>query len=892
MSSGQSSASIGESIGKCIRCFEAQDVETPEELLGGDVVIKGTVLLSKKYLIDFADLSSNFVDNALDLMGRKVTFQLVSVDLDPQTNAPKVSTKYHIRHWALTDDIKPGDSVFAVDNYMYVVTFRVPHDFGEIGAFFIRNNHRNEFYLLSLTLENPDKSTIEFPCNSWVYNTSYYKNDRVFFSNKMYLPDATPAGLKALRSRELQELQGDGTGMRKEGERIYDYDVYNDLQLESARRPVLGGSTQFPYPRRCRTGRPKATYDPNSEATLSEAGVSAIYLPRDERFTRVKNSGFLASAIKSIAHFIVPAMTSYFDTTPNEFGSFDEIKSIYNIGINLKGHLTGSDIKSKSKTPADNPFILLDTIFDADGSDKSIMHFPSPEIIASDDKAWLLDEEFGRQTLAGMNPLAIQLMTEFPPTSSLDPAVYGPASALQKKHILPNIEGMTIPEALSKKRLFIVDHHDAYMVYLEKINSLDLGKCYAPRVILFFTSKGQMMPIAIELSLPPPPGQTSAVRRVFTAPNGSGAMGGQKDYLWELAKLHAASVDFGMHELSSHWLRTHAVMEPIVIATNRQLSAMHPINALLYPVCKNTMNINSAARGSLINATGILENIVTPGMYAMEMTSVLYGTSWRFDRQGLPQDLIARGMAVPDSTQPGGVKLVVDDYPFAKDGLDFWEAVYSWVSKSVNLAYASDEAVQQDVELQSWWNEIVNVGHADLKDAPWWPKADSRSSLVDILTTISWIAGPHHAAVNFGQYAYAAFTPNRPPITRRLIPEMNSVQYFELIADPERFMLSSAISETRAVIAMALFELLSTHSTDEEYQGQRLFSNWTCDPLLQSAFSEFSAAMKALEEKINARNTDPSLSNRIGKAQVPYTLLFPSSTSGLTGRGVPYSVSI
>lgn len=68
---------------------------------------------------------------------------------------------------------------------MYVVTFRVPHDFGEIGAFFIRNNHRNEFYLLSLTLENPDKSTIEFPCNSWVYNTSYYKNDRVFFSNKV-----------------------------------------------------------------------------------------------------------------------------------------------------------------------------------------------------------------------------------------------------------------------------------------------------------------------------------------------------------------------------------------------------------------------------------------------------------------------------------------------------------------------------------------------------------------------------------------------------------------------------------------------------------------------------------------------------------------------------------
>jgi lipoxygenase len=73
------------------------------------------------------------------------------------------------------------------------------------------------------------------------------------------LPSQTPRGLQILRKEELIQLRGNGEGERKSSDRIYDYDVYNDLGDPETniklKRPVLGGTKQYPYPRRCRTGR-------------------------------------------------------------------------------------------------------------------------------------------------------------------------------------------------------------------------------------------------------------------------------------------------------------------------------------------------------------------------------------------------------------------------------------------------------------------------------------------------------------------------------------------------------------------------------------------------------------------------------------------------------------
>lgn len=78
-----------------------------------------------------------------------------------------------------------------------------------------------------------------------------------------------------------------------------------------------------------------------------------------------------------------------------------------------------------------------------------------------------------------------------------------------------------------------------------------------------------------------------------------------------------------------------------MIATNRQLSVLHPIHKLLQPHFRDTMNINALARHILINAGGVLERTVFPAKFSMEMSSAIY-KNWVFNDQALPADLLKR----------------------------------------------------------------------------------------------------------------------------------------------------------------------------------------------------------------------------------------------------------
>jgi len=249
-------------------------------------------------------------------------------------------------------------------------------------------------------------------------------------------------------------------------------------------------------------------------------------------------------------------------------------------------------------------------------------------------------------------------------------------------------------------------------------------------------------------------------------------------------------------------------------------------------------------------------------------------------------------MAIKDSSSPNGLRLVIKDYPYAVDGLEIWNAIETWVHEYVWLYYVTDDAVKKDIELQAWWKEVVEKGHGDLKDKPWWPKLHTREELIRSCSTIIWIASAFHAAVNFGQYPYGGFILNRPTLSRRLIPEKGTPEYEEMAKNPQKAYLRTITPKYQALVDLTVIEILSRHASDEVYLGQRDNPNWTSDSRAIEAFKKFGKRLVEIETKISERNHDPNLKNRTGPAELPYTLLLPTSETGLTFRGIPNSISI
>nr|XP_043614237.1 lipoxygenase 1, chloroplastic [Erigeron canadensis] len=835
--------------------------------------VRAVLTVRNKIKEDFKDTILKKIDAFTDQIGRNVEIQLYSINIDPKTRGPKKSKEAVLKDWSRKSNLKS-------ERVNYTADILVDSEFGIPGAITISNKHQKEFFLESITIEGFACGPVHFPCNSWVQSTKDHPKPRIFFSNKPYLPDETPLGLKSLRDQELKDLRGDGKGVRKLSDRIYDYDVYNDLgnpdRGNDFVRPSLGGD-KIPYPRRCRTGRVPSDTDISSESRVEKP--LPMYVPRDEQFEESKANAFSTGRLKAVLHNLLPSMVANI-SKKHDFKGFSQIESLYSEGLFLKLGLQDDLIK---KLPLPNLVTRLHESSQGGG----LLKYDTPKILSKDKFSWLRDDEFARQAIAGVNPVSIEKLQVFPPVSQLDPEKYGPKeSALRDEHIEGYLNGLTVQQAIEEDKLFIIDYHDIYLPFLDRINALDGRKAYATRTIFYLNPSGTLMPVAIELSLPQGvPGSDS--KRVVTPPADA-----TSNWMWQLAKAHVCSNDAGVHQLVHHWLRTHASMEPFILAAHRQLSAMHPIYKLLDPHMRYTLEINQLARQNLINADGVIEACFTPGRYCMEISAAAY-KNWRFDLEGLPADLIRRGMAVPDPSKPHGLKLLIEDYPYAADGLMIWDAIQNWVRTYVNRYYPDSAHVCNDRELQAWYAESINVGHADLRHKDWWPTLASADDLTSILTTIIWLASAQHAALNFGQYPYGGYVPNRPPLTRRLLPDENDPEYMSFHDDPQKYFLSALPSLLQSTKYMAVVDTLSTHSPDEEYIGERQQTDtWSGDAEIVEAFYGFSAEIQRIEREIERRNSDTRLKNRCGAGVLPYELLAPSSEAGVTCRGVPNSVSI
>jgi len=432
------------------------------------------------------------------------------------------------------------------------------------------------------------------------------------------------------------------------------------------------------------------------------------------------------------------------------------------------------------------------------------------------------DAVFAWQRVAGANPLDLRRLTEPLPDFPLDDALFAANTR----------PGSTLAREIDEGRVFAVDHSDLGALS-DVVNQRDLQRwLVAPKMLFWYSPDGLLLPVAIQLQ--PRPGPDNPI---YTPRDGAD---------WRAAKIFAQSGDTTAQEMRHHLAQTHLVLEPVAIASKRQLAPNHPVRLLLDAHLESLLAINDFGRRTLIAPGGFLDQLM-PGWLSETMQVVgdaVAGWSWRAG--GFHEDLEARGLDdLPDGMQA----------PFRDDGRLVWDAIHAFVSAYVRLYYGAAEDVRLDAELQRFVEEASREGRA--RGLPM--ALHTVDEVVDLLVRIVWVSGPKHAAVNYAQWDYVAYVPNMPFAMYREPPTGKGAQDWTLDA------LAAALPAREPTLKqILLMEALTgwQHTTLGRYR-RGAFRDRRVWPLVR----EFQRALAGIEDTIRERDRERLL---------PYPYLRPS----------------
>lgn len=140
----------------------------------------------------------------------------------------------------------------------------------------------------------------------------------------------------------------------------------------------------------------------------------AVYVPRDESFEPIKQTNFTANQLRGLVHKVVPSIRDYFDATPGEFDTLRDIEGLYQEGIEMaNAMLAGEESMSRERNRFLDGLPIPDyyrELIWSSTTPTSLLKYPLPRILSKDRFAWMRDDEFARQALAGVNPVVISCL--------------------------------------------------------------------------------------------------------------------------------------------------------------------------------------------------------------------------------------------------------------------------------------------------------------------------------------------------------------------------------------------------------------------------------------------------------------------------------------------------
>ncbi|XP_074620664.1 allene oxide synthase-lipoxygenase protein-like isoform X3 [Acropora palmata] len=412
---------------------------------------------------------------------------------------------------------------------------------------------------------------------------------------------------------------------------------------------------------------------------------------------------------------------------------------------------------------------------------------------------WMEDRMFGYQFLNGCNPCVIKrcdkLPSNFPVTHDL------------VKNSLDR-PSMTLDEEIKAGHVYMVDSKELEGIKRAGSHGRSKHISYAadPLCLFYVRSSGDLVPIAIQLFQQP-----SDTNPIWTPSDSK--------YDWMLAKMWFRNADHQIHQMNTHLLKTHLIIEAFAVASWRQLPSVHPVFQFLFPHLRSIMAINTIGRERLIAKGGIVDKTLSVGGGGhIQLIEKTY-KNFKFEMLSFPDMLKTRG--VEDAEK-------LPNYYYRDDGLRLWNAISEFIGELVDIFYHKDDDVSRDHELQSWVKDIHENGlptREGDEDHGFPANIQSRKQLVHVLSCVVFTCTCQHAAVNFSQMDVTAFVPNVPTVMRLPPPTRKNEANMKMIMD-------TLPSKYQAGWHIATMYALTRIAEDERFIGDYSESLLTAVPLV------------------------------------------------------------
>ncbi|KAJ9617206.1 hypothetical protein H2200_000927 [Cladophialophora chaetospira] len=385
------------------------------------------------------------------------------------------------------------------------------------------------------------------------------------------------------------------------------------------------------------------------------------------------------------------------------------------------------------------------------------------------------------------------------------------------------ITGTTLSKLQLAGRMFVVDHSDFADLPRQP------GKYSASSTAFFFIhpESGDFLPLAIKTN--------EGADLIYTPLDSAND--------WFLAKTLFESNEAVFVDMF-HLSATHAVAEIVHQAALRTMADQHPIRGLLDLIMYRAYAVRLAGSTSLFNAGGLVDqNFAFNASTVLGWNSRLYqNVLGRFQTNYFERWFTDHGL-INSSYGPA-----LTHFPFYEDVKPVVDSMRVFIEAFVRSYYPTDDLISQDTELQAW---IVEAnGPAQVLDFPPAPLT-SRTTLVDILTHMTYLTGVLHHALNSGAYAASWHLPLHPIAHYQPLPTSKGV----------KSVLPFLPNATHAINQIAL--LNSFNRPSYKYDGLNLpalFSNPTflarANNDTQAAAARFQTSLTKLSAVNQAKSFD------------------------------------